>query len=219
MARQARIEYPGHVISRGIERRALFRDDTDRAKYLSLGARAAERFGFRLFAWCLMDNHVHLALETGRVPLSRIMRSINTAYAGYFNLRHGRAGYLFQGRYKAILCDRDAYLLELVRYIHLNPARLKVPDNPWRYRWSSHGAYLGKPSAVKVDTEAVLGQFGSTLGAARRGYQGFIEDGFKQGHNEKYYETIDQRFLGEERFLSKVAERSEAREVEIREIK
>ena len=134
MARQARIEYPGHVISRGIDRRALFRDDTDRAKYLSLGARAAERFGFRLFAWCLMDNHVHLALETGRVPLSRIMRSINTAYAGYFNLRHGRAGYLFQGRYKALLVDKESYLLELIRYILRNRIEAGLSEKVGEYR-------------------------------------------------------------------------------------
>ncbi len=219
MARKPRVEFDGalyHVIVRGNQRQKTFHDEHDRQSYLQRIEHYRQRYGFRLHAYVLMANHVHILIETKRVGLSKIMQGIQGSYTQIFNRRHGKVGHLFQGRYKAILCDRDAYLLELVRYIHLNPARLKVPENPWRYRWSSHGAYLGKPAAVKVDTEATLGQFGSTLGAARRGYQGFIEDGFKQGHDEKYYETIDQRFLGEERFLSKVAERSEAREVEIR---
>src|ERR1051326_2964328 len=124
MARQTRIEYPGalyHVISRGIERRNLFRDQADHERYLGLIEKAVGRFGFRLYAYCMMSNHVHLAIETGKVPLSRIMRSINTAYAGYFNVRHRRSGYLFQGRYKAFLVDAEGYLLSLVRYIHQNP--------------------------------------------------------------------------------------------------
>jgi REP-associated tyrosine transposase len=106
MARQARIEYPGalyHAIPRGIERRDLFRDDTDRERYLSYLERAVDRFGCRVLAYCLMSNHVHLAVETGKAPLSLIMRSINTSYAGYFNVRNRRSGYVFQGRYKAFV--------------------------------------------------------------------------------------------------------------------
>src|SRR5690242_1305208 len=147
MARQARIEYPGalyHVISRGIERRDLFRDDRDRERYLSILERSVERFRFRLYAYCLMGNHIHLALETGKIPLSRVMRSINTSYAGYFNVRHKRSGYLFQGRYKAFLVDKDEYLLSLIRYIHLNPVRAGIADRPEAYEWSSHRAFLGK---------------------------------------------------------------------------
>lgn len=121
----------------------------------------------------------------------------------------------FQGRYQAILCDRDAYLLELVRYIHLNPARLKVPANPWRYPWSSIAAYLGKTGLVKVDTQEVLGQFGKHVSNARRAYQRFIGEGLKQGHDEKYYDTVDQRFLGEQSFVEAVSQRSEAKDVEV----
>lgn len=219
MARKPRVEFDGafyHVIARGNQRQRTFHDEHDRQSYLQRIEFYRQRYGFRLYAYVLMANHVHMLIQTKSVGLSKIMQGIQGSYTQIFNRRHRKVGHLFQGRYQAILCDRDAYLLELVRYLHLNPARLKVPENPWRYRWSSHGAYLGKPSAVQVDTEAVLGQFGSTLGAARRGYQRFIKEGFKQGHDEKYYETIDQRFLGEERFLSQVAERSEAREVEIR---
>jgi REP-associated tyrosine transposase len=94
-------------------------------------------------------------------------------------------------------------LLAPVLYIHLNPARLKVPDDPWRYRWSSHGAYLGKPSPVKVNTEEVLSQFGSKPGAAWRAYQEFMKEGLRQGHEEKYYETFDQRFLGPSHLLAR----------------
>jgi hypothetical protein len=144
------------------------------------------------------------------------MQGIQSSYTQSYNRRHKKVGHLFQGRYKAILCDRDAYLLELVRYIHINPARLKVPHNPWRYRWSSHGAYLGKPSAVKVDTQEVFSQFSARQGSARRRYQGFMEEGIGQGHQGKYYATIDLRFLGDEPFVSQVAERSEAKEVELR---
>lgn len=155
-------------------------------------------------------------METKSVGLSKIMQGIQASYTQSYTRRHRKVGHLFQGRYKAILCDRDAYLLELVRYIHLNPGRLRVPDDPWRYRWSSHGTYLGKSSPVKVDTQEILSRFGSRLGAATRAYQGFMEDGMKQRHEEKYYQTLDQRFLGDERFVNEVAERSEAKEVEIK---
>jgi REP-associated tyrosine transposase len=146
MARQPRIEYPGalyHVISRGIERRDLFRDDTDRKRYLFYLERAVERFKCRIFGYCLMGNHVHLAIETGKIPLSRIMRSINTSYAGYFNTRHRRSGYLFQGRYKAFLVEKEPYLLSLVRYIHENPVKARIVSTPAAYRWSSHRVEMG----------------------------------------------------------------------------
>jgi len=218
MARKPRVEYDGafyHVIVRGNQRQRTFYDDPDRIAYLERIEHYRQRYGFRLYAYVLMSNHVHLLMETQNVALSEIMQGIQASYTQSYNRRRGKVGHLFQGRYKAILCDRDAYLLELVRYIHLNPARLKVPDNPWRYRWSSHGAYLSKASAVKVDTQEVLNQFGSRLGTARRAYQRFMEDGMKQGHEEKYYQTHDQRFLGDEEFVKEVAQRTEAKEVEI----
>jgi len=219
MARKPRVEFDGafyHVIVRGNQRQRTFQDDQDRITYLQRLEHYRQRYGFRLYAYVLMSNHVHLLIETKCVGLSKIMQGIQFSYTQRYNRRHRKVGHLFQGRYRAILCDRDAYLLELVRYIHLNPGRLKVPDDPWRYQWSSHGAYLGKRSPVKVDSQEVLRQFGSTVRAARRGYQRFMNEGMDQGHEEKYYETIDQRFLGDEPFISKVAERSEAKEVEIK---
>ncbi len=218
MARKPRVEFDGalyHVIARGNQRQRIFQDDRDRGAYLERIEHYRQRYGFRLYAYVLMSNHVHLLLETKKVGLSRIMQGIQASYTQSYNRRHRKAGHLFQGRYKAILCDRNAYLLELVRYIHLNPARLRDPHDPWRYRWSSHRAYLGKGSPVKVDTQEVLSQFGSRLGAARRAYLGFMKDGMKQGHDERYYQTHDQRFLGDEGFVKAVARRSEAKEVEI----
>jgi len=219
MARKPRVEFDGafyHVIVRGNQRQRTFQDDRDRVAYLQRIEHYRQRYGFRLYAYVLMSNHVHLLLETKGVALSKIMQGIQASYTQSYNRRHRKVGHLFQGRYKAILCDRNAYLLELVRYIHLNPGRLREPEDPWRYRWSSHGAYLGKASPVKLDAQEILSQFGSRLDAARRAYQGFMEDGMMQGHEEKYYQTLDQRFLGDERFVNEVAERSEAKEVEIK---
>ena len=219
MARKPRVEFDGafyHVIVRGNQRQRTFQDDRDRIAYLERIEHYRQRDGFRLYAYVLMANHVHLLLETKSVPLSKIMQGIQASYTQSYNRRHRKVGHLFQGRYKAILCDRDAYLLELVRYIHLNPGRLRDADDPWRYRWSSHAAYLGKASAVKIDTQEILSRFGSRLGAAGRAYQRFMDDGMKQGHEEKYYQTLDQRFLGDEEFVKEVAERTEAKQVEIK---
>ena len=145
------------------------------------------------------------------------MQGIQGSYTQIYNRRHHKVGHLFQGRYKAILCDRDAYLLELVHYIHLNPGRLKAPENPSQYRWSSHHAYLGKSTLVKVDSEEVLSQFSTDVGAARRAYGRFTAEGLKQGHDQKYYDIVDQRFLGEKSFVAKVARKTEGKEIEVRE--
>ena len=126
MARPLRIEYPGalyHVTSRGNEQKDVFKSRRDREQFLSYLESAAERYGAVIHVWCLMSNHYHLLLETPKGNLSQIMRHINGAYTTYFNVKRKRAGHLFQGRYKAILVDADAYVAELSRYIHLNPVR------------------------------------------------------------------------------------------------
>jgi putative transposase len=160
-----------------------------------------------------MFNHIHLLLETGKTPLSKILQGIQFRYTQYHNRRYRMVGHLFQGRYKAILCDRDAYLVELVRYIHLNPARLKIPQDLVDYRWSSHHAYLGQSGPVSVDTALVMGQLGNSTRQARYNYRKFIEDGLRLGHQQRYYETIDQRFLGDEKFVQQIAERAPEREI------
>jgi REP element-mobilizing transposase RayT len=185
----------------------IFRSDADRKYYLERLEQYRRRYEFKVYAYVLMSNHVHLLLETGQVPLSRIMQGLQLRYTGYFNKKYKKVGHLFQGRYKAILCDRDPYLLELVRYLHLNPQRMQSPINAGSYRWSSHGAYLGKDNVVKVETGAVLGEFAKALGKARLGYLKFMAEGKTAGHQPDYYDTRDQRFLGDERFVEDIEER------------
>lgn len=217
MARKPRVEYAGalyHVICRGNQRQVIFRSDADRKYYLDRLEQYRERYGFKVYAYVLMSNHLHLLLETGRVPLSRIMQGLQLRYTGYFNKKYNKVGHLFQGRYKAILCDRDAYLLELVRYLHLNPGRMRYPMDAERYRWSSHGAYRGKDNLVRIETGPVLGQLAKSVGKARLAYLKFIADGKLAGHQADYYDVRDQRFLGDERFVEEIEERiQEDREI------
>ena len=210
MARKPRVEFEGafyHVIVRGNQRQRIFRDDRDRGTYLDRVEHYRQRYGFRIYAFVLMSNHVHLLLETDKTPLSKILQGIQFTYTQYYNRRYQTVGHLFQGRYKAILCDRDAYLLELVRYIHLNPARLKTPQDIAAYRWSSHPAYLGGKGPVAVDTAMVLEQLGNTARQARNAYRKFLEDGQPLGHQQQYYEIVDQRFLGDEKFVQQMVKR------------
>jgi putative transposase len=218
MPRKPRVEYFGafyHVITRGNQRQNLFHDDKDREFYLDRLEQYRKRYRFTIYAYVLMSNHVHLLIETGKTPLSKIMQGLQFSYTRYFNRRYRKIGHLFQGRYRAIICDREEYLLELVRYIHLNPARMKRPSAVGEHRWSSHGAYLGAASVVKVDTPSVLERFSSRVGRAREGYLRFIKEGEGQGHDERYYETVDQRFLGDDRFVKEIDKKvGEDREVE-----
>lgn len=216
MARKPRVEFDGafyHVIVRGNQRQKIFRDDRDRLYYLERVQHYRQRYQFKIYAYVLMSNHVHFLLETGKAPLSKILQGIQFTYTQYYNRRYHTVGHLFQGRYKAILCDRDAYLLELVRYIHLNPARLKSPKELTTYRWSSHGSYLGKKGAVAVDTTLVLNQLGNSASQASKAYRKFIDDGRSLGHDDRYYQAIDQRFLGDEKFVGMMAERAPKGEI------
>ena len=144
MARKARVEVAGglyHVITRGNNRRQIFNSPTDHEKFLSLLAIQKRRLPFFLYAYCLMSNHVHLLIERKADAIGRIMHRVLTGYSQYYNRR--RVGHLLQGRHKAILCQSDRYLAELVRYIHLNPVRARMVTKPEQYPYSSHGAYLG----------------------------------------------------------------------------
>ena len=137
MARKPRVEFEGaflYVIARGNQRQKIFRDDRDRLYYLKRVEHYRERYRFIVYAYVLMSNHVHLLLETGKIPLSKVLQGIQFTYSQYYNRRYRTVGHLFQGRYKTIICDRDAYLLGLVRYIHLNPARIKNPEDLAGYR-------------------------------------------------------------------------------------
>ena len=187
MPRRARIDAPGclhHIICRGIERRKVFRDDTDRNRFVERLGKVLSSTETSCYAWALIPNHFHLLLETGRVPIAAVMRRLLTGYAVTFNRRHRRSGRLFQNRYKSILCQEDAYLLELVRYIHLNPIRARLVENLKalnKYPYSGHSAIMGKRIVPWQDVDKVLLQFEPGKGAARKKYLSFVEKGIFQG--------------------------------------
>jgi len=187
MPRQARIDAPGalhHIIIRGIERKAIFKDNEDRANFLKRLARIISETETVCYAWVLMTNHVHLLLKTGLAPIATVMRRLLTGYAVSFNRRYRRHGQLFQNRYKSFLCEEEVYLKELVRYIHLNPLRastlkdLKALKN---YRWCGHSALMGQAEVSFQDTEFVLKLFGQSFRQARKAYESFVSNGIKQG--------------------------------------
>lgn len=143
-------------------------------------------------------------MEVEETPLSRVMQILQFRYTRYFSRRYRKVGHLFQGRYKAILCDKDVYLLELVRYIHLNPVRAGVVGEPEKYLWTGHLSYIGKGRDDLLDKDLVLRQFGKGKYLARREYRQFVLDGLPMGHQKKYYEVKDQRYLGEEEFIDQI---------------
>lgn len=207
MARPPRIQFPDalyHVIVRGNQQQALFSGDADRMAYLELLNRYKKKCGFILYAYVLMNNHVHLLVETPEAPISKIMQMLNFTYAQYFNRKYGKVGHLFQGRYKSFLCDRDQYLLSLVRYIHLNPVRAKIAKEPHVYRWSSHEEYMGKNGGM-VDVDRVLRLFSENKALARQLYSRFVNGALREGRDESYYKGIEQQILGDEKFIEKVA--------------
>ena len=209
MVRPLRLEAEGavyHVIVRGNERKAVFRDDRDRERYLEGLARYRERFGFRILAYCLMDNHVHLALERGPVMLSRIMLSVQGSYTQWFNFRHGRVGHLFQGRYKALLVQRDRYLLALVRYIHENPVGARLVERASEYRWSSDRAYRRGSGPEWLDLDRVLPMFGRNRQRAATGYRKFMGEELEEPYG--WVKEISQAIKGDEDFAIGVLRRA-----------
>lgn len=187
MPRQARIDAPGachHIICRGIERRKIFWDDTDRDNFTSRLGHILQKTQTRCFAWTLIPNHFHLLLQTGNVPIADVMRRLMTGYAVEFNHRHNRSGHLFQNRYKSILCQLDRYLLELVRYIHLNPVRARIVRSLHelqRYSYCGHGRLLGADGFQWQETADVLNRFGGSEKEARSKYERFVEEGLALG--------------------------------------
>lgn len=207
MARLPRIHFPGalyHVISRGNQRQAIFQDRDDYEQFEGLLEEAQNRFEFALYAYVLMPNHLHLLLQVDQLPLSKVMQTLLYRYTRYYNRRHRKVGHLFQGRYKAILCDRESYLLELIRYLHLNPVRAHIVRDPKSYRWSSHRIYLEGKAQRGVAVEEVLKHWSSRRRQAIEGYEQFVLEGIGQGHREEYYEVKEQRYLGEEEFVEQV---------------
>jgi len=187
MPRLARLDAPGvlhHVIIRGIERRKIFKDNKDRDNFLDRLQILLPKTNMSCFAWALLPNHAHFLFRTGDTGLSTLMRRLLTGYAVSFNRRHRRHGQLFQNRFKSIICQEDAYLLELVRYIHLNPIRTKVVSDILdlnRYEYSGHSVLMGKQKVSWQDTEYVLSYFGRKTAESVKGYYAYVKSGIDQG--------------------------------------
>jgi putative transposase len=211
MARRTRIEFKDalyHVITRCNQTQNAFQNSDDFSRYLTLLSVYKERYGFILHSYVLMNNHVHILIETPKAPLSKIMQGINQSYTMYFNRKYGKVGHLFQGRYKAILCDRDRYQLSLVKYIHLNPVRAGIVEAPEEYPWSSHQSYLQQDNKTSVvDTESVLGMLSEDKRAANYLYIAFMGADVSIPR-EDVYRTVEQRILGDEHFIEKVRKES-----------
>jgi putative transposase len=205
MARKPRIQFEGafyHIIVRGNQKQDIFLDDTDCRRYLERLNTYKNTCGFILYAFILMRNHVHLLVETPKDPISRIMQRINFTYTQYFNRKYGKVGHLFQGRYKSYLCDKDTYLLNLVRYIHLNPVRAGLVKDAAVYQWSSHGDYVHGTKGL-VDTDKVLRLFSERIGVARQKYMEFMTGGDSNA-NPWPYAAYEQQIIGDECFIEKV---------------
>jgi REP element-mobilizing transposase RayT len=239
MPRKARIDAPGalhHIIARGIAGRKIFDDNYDKDFFVERLGLIIQKSQTQCLAWALIPNHFHLLLKTGTTPIATVMKRLLTGYAMQYNRRHKRNGHLFQNRYKSILCQEDSYLLELIRYIHLNPLRAKlVADMKGldRYTYSGHSVLMGKSKALWQDTTYVIRLFDKHLATARRRYRAFVQKGIADGkrddlvggglirsvggwaavkalRNEKVYQKGDERILGDGDFVERVL--SEAKE-------
>ena len=167
-----------HIMSRGDDRKRIFTVPPDYGKFMDYVMKAKERYQFCLYAYCLMANHFHLLVETQLANISKIMHHIKGSYTTYYNIRHRRTGHLFQGRFKSIVVDKDAYFLELTRYIHLNPVYAGIVPDPGTYQWSSYQGYLGKKNEY-INKDEIKQYLGMTM----RQYQRFVLEGTKKPNN------------------------------------
>lgn len=204
MARPLRLSFPGavyHVTSRGNARHDIVADDRDRSQWLSLLAHVVDRYGWLCHAYCLMDNHYHLVIETPKPNLSIGMRQLNGRYTQAYNRRHEQVGHVFQGRFTAILVEKDAHLLELCRYVVLNPVRAKIVSHPRLWVWSSYRATVGETKAPGwLTTDWILSQFGQRGGPAQARYRTFVAEG--RGGPAPWEQLTGQIYLGSEKFVA-----------------
>lgn len=205
MARKPRIHYSGavyHVILRGNAGQQIFFDDQDRYRLYLILQYIVDTFGCRVHGFCFMTNHIHLVVQIGDVPLSHIMQNLSLRYTKWINYTQSRTGHLFQGRYKALLLDADSYLMELVRYIHLNPVRAGITQSPDDYPWSGHRGYLGLDVLPWLTTDWVLSLFAANIQNARSCYARFITDGIGETKRDEFSRgTCEGRILGNDTFL------------------
>ncbi|MBI5750013.1 MAG: transposase [Nitrospinae bacterium] len=208
MSRPLRIEYPEavyHVTSRGDGRGKIFTDDSDKEKFLEVLDSVIKRYNWLCHAYCLMNNHYHLLIETPDANLSMGMRQLNGIYTQAYNRRHRKPGHLFQGRYKAILVQKENHLLELCRYVVLNPVRAKIIEKPENWKWSSYAATCGlKKDSKFLKVDWILGQFGSERKAAQKRYKEFVMEGIQKG--SPWEDIQGQILLGEDGFTEKFKE-------------
>lgn len=214
MARKPRIHYPGafyHVMLRGNCGADIFYDDDDHYRFYLLLQQCTERYNCRIHAFCLMDNHVHLAMQVGTIPLSRIMQNLSFRYTRWVNWRKKRVGHLFQGRYKAIVIDLDSYLLQLTAYLHLNPVRAGMVERAEDYPWSSHQAYLAKVSIPWLSVEPVLSQLSSRAERARQLYREFVAGQIDEGSRKEFHgkSGFDSRVYGDVTFVDQALRQAE----------
>lgn len=228
MPRSARIDIPEilqHVIVRGIEKRDIFLGDDDRLDFVRRFSTLLKSTGTECFAWALMTNHIHLLLRPTDIPLARFMRRLLTGYAVTFNLRHKRTGHLFQNRYKSIVCEEEAYLLELVRYIHLNPLRVGLADDLDAldsYPWCGHSVLMQRNELSGQETAEIHSRFGKTKAVAIKRYRSFINDGIAMGRRNNLVgigllqtgelfdgEMRDSRVLGSGDFVGQILQQTE----------
>jgi putative transposase len=220
MPRQARVDFPGtlhHIMVRGLNRIKIFKTDKDREAFLERLGIVLEKTNQQCQAFALMPNHAHLLITSGETGISTMMQGLLTRYASYFNRQHRRSGKLFTNRFKSILCDRDDYQLQLVRYIHLNPLRAKLVrdmDGLDRHLWTGHSIYMGRRQGEWLETDEILGMFGRRRKEARVKYRAFVEEGIAEGHRADlsgggmirsaggYWEAVKSMARGEKRELS-----------------
>ena len=204
MTRPLRLEFPGalyHVTARGNRSSIIFRDDTDRRVWMQNVALACERHGCVIHSFCQMGNHYHVMIETRFANLARAIRHLNGAYSQYFNRRHNIVGHMFQGRYKAILVQKESYLLELSRYIVLNPLRANLVRSPENWPWSSYRYFVSKKNPLPwLERTWLLSQFGTTDAQAIPAFQAFIQAGI--GKSSPLTETRHQVLLGDDAFVA-----------------
>jgi REP element-mobilizing transposase RayT len=210
MARPLRIEYEGafyHITARGNERRRIYFGKADYEKFLSYLRNAQEKYGYLLHCYVLMGNHYHLLIETPQGNMSKLMHFINSSYTTYINRKRKRSGHLFQGRYKAILIDRDSYLLELSRYLHLNPVRANIVTKPEDYPYSSYRSYISKSNETLVSRELILEMVSANTQTAPKHYQAFVENTTTQQLEDPFTKVYAGAILGGLAFITQALSR------------
>ncbi|BCA80644.1 transposase [Desulfuromonas sp. AOP6] len=183
----------------------IFHDEADRSRFFFLLQEGIARFGHRIHAYCLMSNHVHLVVQVKETALSRIMHNLSFRYTQYLNKKFQQTGHIFQGRFKALLIDAEAYLLALVRYVHLNPLRAGMAESLDDYPWSSHHAYLSRENLPWLTVEWVLSRFSEDAGRSKDHYRDFVEGGQQDGYCREFHRgTYEGRILGDDSFVEEV---------------